>query len=183
MYDHLSPAIRRYGAWFWVWQPSATGEKVVFISTSQNPCHCFVLCLFGKQVKSNDWVINHNLDNFIVVEKNMVMSLFWSQCQYQAAAAITKLFLGELNLLDNDVGHLQALATGVFNQSSKKRSISMSITNIYCVWILLIHSALRAKLTSAGSCLHRGWKGHWGPYQGLAGICYHFELVSDGSMD
>ena len=147
-----------------------------------DPCHCFFV-FFGKQVKSNDWVINYDLANFIDVEKDMVMSLFWSECQAAAAAAITKFFQEEFNLLDKDVGHLQALATGAFKQSSKKRSISISITNIYCVWILLIHSALRAKLTSAGSCLHRGWKGHWGQHQGPAGICYHFELVSDGSMD
>ena len=76
LHDHLSPAIRRYGAWFWVWQPSKTGEKVVFISTTQNPSHCLVLCLFGKHLKSNDWVINYDLANFIYVEKDMMMSFF-----------------------------------------------------------------------------------------------------------
>ena len=48
----------------------------------------FRFVFFGKHLKSNDWVINYDLTNIIDVEKDMVISLFWSECYYQAAAAI-----------------------------------------------------------------------------------------------
>ena len=50
------------------------------------------------------------------------------------------------------------------------------MSTMYESWLFIV----RAKLISAGSCLHRGWKGHWGQYQGPAGICNHAELVLDG---
>ena len=55
LHDHLSPAIRRYDAWFWVWQPSTTGEKVVFMSTTQSPCHCIVLA--NRSNQTIGWLI------------------------------------------------------------------------------------------------------------------------------